>query len=93
MELGWEWERHWWCVGCNRRQKQKEHQEDLLRRVNEETLRALRQKDGEAPLAGTGRKVSEVESYRKIGELPAVRDLVIHVSNLFPVILQHQSCS
>lgn len=77
--------RHWRVVGCKHRQKQKEHQEDLLRRVNEETLRALRQRDGEAPLAGSGRKVSEVESYRSIGELPPVRDLVIQVILSSPI--------
>jgi nucleosome binding factor SPN SPT16 subunit len=61
------------------RQAQKKHQDDLLRRVNEETLRRAQAKDSDAPTV-SGRKVSEVESYRTISDLPAVRDLVIQVT-------------
>lgn len=64
------------------RRKQKENQEDLLKRVNEETLRQLRhtQDEGNQNGADNGRQVSEVIAYRSIAEMPSVRDLAIQVS-------------
>lgn len=64
------------------RKKQKENQEDLLKRVNEETLRQLRhtQDDGNQNGSDGGRQVSEVVAYRSIAEMPTVRDLAIQAS-------------
>lgn len=69
-------------LGCRR--KQKENQEDLLKRVNEETLRQLRHNQDEGNQAGSsgGRKVSEVVAYRSVSDMPSVRDLAIQVSRL-----------
>ena len=70
------------------RQRAKDAQEELLRRVNEETLRALKHaKDGAEAGTGTGRKVSEVISYKSVTDLPN-RDLAIQAC---AHLLQHQS--
>ncbi|KAK9824573.1 hypothetical protein WJX72_011424 [[Myrmecia] bisecta] len=61
------------------RRKQKENQEELLKRVNEETLRQLTHAKGSEQQHGTGRKVSEVVAYRSINEVPPTRDLAIQV--------------
>ena len=63
------------------RQKQKENQADLLKRVNEETLRQLRHNQDEGDQAGSsgGRQISEVMAYRNISDMPSVRDLAIQV--------------
>ena len=63
------------------RRKQKENQEDLLKRVNEETLRQLRHNQDEGNQNGSsgGRQVSEVVAYRSISEMPSIRDLAIQV--------------
>lgn len=68
-------------MGC--RKKQKENQEDLLKRVNEETLRQLRHTQDENNQNGSdsGRQVSEVVAYRSIAEMPTVRDLAIQASH------------
>lgn len=63
---------------CRRRQK--ENQEDLLKKVNDETLRQLtKQKEDGGPSSGGGRKVSEVVAYRSLQELPATREMAIQV--------------
>ena len=64
------------------RRKQKENQEDLLKRVNEETLRQLRhtQDENNQGGGGKGQQVSEVVAYRSIAEMPTVRDLAIQAS-------------
>ena len=66
---------------CVCRRKQKENQEDLLKRVNEETLRVLRhnQDENNQGGSGAGRQVSEVVAYRSISDMPSVRDLAIQV--------------
>jgi len=63
------------------RRKQKENQEDLLKRVNEETLRVLRHNQDENNQGGSGggRQVSEVVAYRSISDMPSTRDLAIQV--------------
>lgn len=63
------------------RRKQKENQEDLLKRVNEETLRVLRhnQDENNQGGSGAGRQISEVVAYRSISDMPSVRDLGIQV--------------
>lgn len=63
------------------RRKQKENQEDLLKRVNEETLRQLRhnQDDNNQAGSGGGRQVSEVVAYRSISEIPPTQNLAIQV--------------
>ena len=63
------------------RRKQKENQEDLLKRVNEETLRQLRhnQDDNNQSGSGGGRQVSEVVAYRSISDMPSVQHLAIQV--------------
>ena len=65
----------------NCRRKQKENQEDLLKRVNEETLRQLRHNQDENNQGGSGggRQVSEVVAYRSISDMPSTRDLAIQV--------------
>ena len=69
------------CALHNCRRKQKENQEDLLKRVNEETLRQLRHNQDENNQGGSGggRQVSEVVAYRSISDMPAARDLAIQV--------------
>ncbi|KAL6764928.1 global transcription factor [Haematococcus lacustris] len=59
----------------------KERQDELVKRKNEETLRRLTAaRDGDQAVASsTGRKLSEVVSYKSVGEVPASRDLVIQV--------------
>ena len=63
------------------RQKQKENQADLLKRVNEETLRQLRHNQDEGDQAGSsgGRQISEVMAYRSVSDMPSIRDLAIQV--------------
>ena len=64
------------------RRKQKENQEDLLKKVNDETLRQLtKQKDGGGPSSGAGRKVSELVSYRSVKDIPPTREMAIQVSS------------
>ena len=77
---------HLWC-----RRKQKENQEDLLKRVNEETLRQLRhnQDDNNQSGSGSGRQVSEVVAYRSISDMPSVQNLAIQVCAPF---ISHVSC-
>lgn len=65
-------------LGCRRRQK--ENQEDLLKKVNDETLRQLtKQKEDGGPSSGGGRKVSEVTSYRSLKDIPQYREMAIQV--------------
>ena len=60
------------------RKKQKENQEDLLQKANQETMRALKSGDGTAQVT-VGRKVSAVESYKRIDDIPTSRELAIMV--------------
>lgn len=75
-----------WCMLFICRRKQKENQEDLLKRVNEETLRQLRHSQDEGNQAGSsgGRQVSEVVAYRSISDMPSIRDLAIQVASQAP---------
>ena len=61
------------------RKKQKENQEDLLKQANENTVRLLKSGAGDSGGAATGRKVSSVEAYRSVDEIPTSRDLAIQV--------------
>jgi hypothetical protein len=62
------------------RKKQKENQEDLLKKVNDETLRQLtKQKEGGDGGDGGGRKVSEVVAYRTVKDIPPTREMAIQV--------------
>eukprot|EP00891_Asterochloris_glomerata_P001119 jgi/Astpho2/1119/Aster-07668 len=63
------------------RKKQKENQEDLLKRVNEETMRQLRHaQDDSGPSGREGRKISDVVSYRSLNDIPSTtRAMVIQV--------------
>jgi hypothetical protein len=65
------------CCTWSSRKKQKENQEDLLKLANENTVKALRAGGGDGGAAATGRKVSAVEAYRSIDEMPSSRDLAI----------------
>ncbi|KAL3130646.1 hypothetical protein ABBQ38_008037 [Trebouxia sp. C0009 RCD-2024] len=71
------------------RRKQKENQEDLLKRVNEETLRQLRHNQDEGNQAGSsgGRQVSEVVAYRSVSDMPSIRDLAIQVDQKKEAVL------
>ena len=65
------------------RRRQKENQEDLLKKVNDETLRQLtKSKDENGPAGGGGRKVSEVVAYRNVKDIPATREMAIQVKCL-----------
>lgn len=65
-------------VLCRRDQNKK--QEELLKKVNEETLRQLTQaRGGDGGGAGAGRKVSEVVAYRSVDDMAPSRDLIIQV--------------
>ena len=66
---------------CTCRKKQKENQEDLLEKANRETMRALKSNDSSAPVTA-GKKVSTVEAYRKVEDIPNSRELAILVSTL-----------
>ena len=61
------------------RKKQKENQEDLLAKANNETMRALKSNDSSGPVT-IGRKVSTIEAYRKVEDIPSTRELAILVS-------------
>ncbi len=82
------------CEPCKCRQKQRENQEDLLTRVNEETRRMLQRKKGDGDDGtGPGRKVTETCAYRSVADMPAPRDLAIQVRlACLPVILLHLHC-
>ena len=64
------------------RRKSKQAQDALLQKVNEDTLKSLTQAKDAGPSGDTGRKVSEVVSYRSHADVPIVRDFVIQVSQL-----------
>ena len=64
------------------RRKSKQAQDALLQKVNEDTLKSLTQAKDAGPSGDTGRKVSEVVSYRSHADVPIVRDFVIQVSLL-----------
>jgi len=67
------------------RKKQKENQEDLLKKVNDETLRQLTNKQGDGDGGdGGGRRVSEVVAYRSVKEIPLAREMAIQVPPPFP---------
>ncbi len=51
----------------------------MLEKANQETMRALKTNDGSAPVTA-GRKVSTVEAYRKVEDIPSSRELAIMVS-------------
>ena len=74
------------------RKKQKENQEDLLQRANQETMRALKSTDG-ATAVTAGRKVSAVEAYRRVEDIPTSRELAIlvrmYLETSFPYPLMH----
>lgn len=61
-----------------RRRKKTKQQEDLLKRVNEETLRQGQARDGLGSTA-TGRKISEVVAYQRVADMPASKELIIQV--------------
>ena len=63
------------------RKKQKENQEDLLQKANRETMRALKSTDGAAAVTA-GRKVSAVEAYRRVEDIPSSRELAIMVRRI-----------
>ncbi len=45
----------------------------MLEKANQETMRALKTNDGSAPVTA-GRKVSTVEAYRKVEDIPSSRE-------------------
>ena len=51
----------------------------MLQKANQETMRALKTNDGSATVTA-GRKVSTVEAYRKVEDIPSSRELAIMVS-------------
>lgn len=60
----------------------KEKQDELLKRKNEETLKRLTEKSGGGGSGGpstSGRKISDVVSYRSVSDMPPLRDLSIQV--------------
>ena len=59
--------------------KQKENQEVLLKVANENTMKMLKSGGGESGGAVVGRKVSSVEAYKSVEEIPTSRDLAIQV--------------
>lgn len=62
------------------RKRQKTNQEDLLTKVNNETLRLLNKNKANGPAnGGGGRKVSEVVSYRNLREIPPSSRMAIQV--------------
>jgi nucleosome binding factor SPN SPT16 subunit len=64
------------------RRKQKVMQDELLQRVNMETLQALKRTQGDAPSGASGRKVSEINAYRSVNDIvPQHRDLQVQVMN------------
>ena len=61
-----------------RRRKQKENQEDLLRRVNDATLAALTSARGGAGDGGrSGRRISDLCAYKAPADVPHARDLAV----------------
>ena len=62
------------------RRKSKQAQDALLQKVNEDTLKSLTQAKDSGPSGDSGRKVSEVVSYRSHADVPIVRDYVIQAS-------------
>ena len=61
-----------------RRRKQKENQEDLLRRVNDATLAALTSaRGGGAGEGRSGRRVSDLCAYKAPADVPNSRDLAL----------------
>ena len=60
------------------RRKQKENQEDLLRRVNDATLAALTSARGGAGDGGrSGRRISDLCAYKAPADVPHARDLAV----------------
>ena len=62
------------------RRKSKQAQDALLQKVNEDTLKSLTQAKDSGPSGDSGRKVSEVVSYRSHADVPIVRDYIIQAS-------------
>lgn len=61
-----------------RRRKKTKQQEELLQRVNEETLRQGQARDGQGSTS-TGRKISEIVAYQRVADMPSSKDLIIQV--------------
>ena len=75
------------------RQKGRQAQDALLQRVNQETLRSLTERqEGAGPAGPTGRKVSEVVSYRSHADVPLVRDYIIQVCTADVLCSQLDAC-
>ena len=53
----------------------------MLEKANQETMRALKSNDSSGPVTA-GRKVSTVEAYRKVEDIPSSRELAIMVRTL-----------
>ncbi|KAK9807391.1 hypothetical protein WJX73_010932 [Symbiochloris irregularis] len=70
------------------RQRARNVQDALLKKVNEETLRSLnRARENGDDTSGATRKVSDVVTYRSMADLPQLRDFQIHVDTAREAVL------
>ena len=68
------------CPSCRRRQK--ENQEELLERVNQNTLQMLSKNgSGSGGGGGTGRKITDLVAYRSVNDMQHNNTLAVQVDH------------